>query len=217
VVVLLLTPLTASVAQASTRQSDAKASQAYLSAYDRYLKAVIAAIPSEEAIGHGFAAQLRAQCPEALAGAPDTKALETVALLVIALLDEVQTPLMNALSGDTIRLRWSSRSVTHAIHVDALLLGETAPVVNVPAVCQDLRSWSSSRYRRLPSGFPPDPKPGFYSADGIIVSLEHYEGPGLRGYSKRVRRLEVRAETLNNDAFGRIATPVDEALGVHVP
>jgi hypothetical protein len=32
-----------------------------------------------------------------------------------------------------------------------------------------------------------------------------------------VRRLEVRAETLNNDAFGRIATPVDEALGVHVP
>jgi hypothetical protein len=124
----------------------------------------------------------------------------------------VQTPLMNALSHATNRLRWSSRSLTREVHIEATILELNATVLKVPKICENLRSWSHSHYRGEPSSLVEEAHPNFYTAHGIIKSLEQYEGPRLRAYSKRVRRLEARASKLNDNVYAQIAMSVEAGL-----
>ena len=105
--------------RAATKPANIAATRTYLRARHSYEQAIKSDGPADQASAHAFVAQVTAECPNVLAGAPPGKATEEIAREANR---EVQQAFERPERGPSIafarrieRLRWTNRKLTYYV------------------------------------------------------------------------------------------------------
>ncbi len=134
--------------------ADAMATRAYLNARSELDRATTAALPGVRESGEAFVTRTARECPAAAKLAPHNAGFSVMSV------EATRAPaaVMRRANGAAIKqfdhtvasLRWSDPQLT--LLVRGLAIREDAAVnLDVPDLCGDLKLWSHSGYRRIPS------------------------------------------------------------------
>jgi hypothetical protein len=150
-----------STAVARVSPGDASATRAYLQADYAATRTEVSNFPTSIAAVEKLAAQVRAECPGALADAPRSTSGAPVNPSAEALVEEELDAVLGAAANTEsvrrqhvasliARLRWSNAALTRLIHAQADGEAERA-ATPPPRLCADMRSWVASGYQVVPA------------------------------------------------------------------
>ena len=142
------------VTRAATKPPNIAATRTYLRARHSYERAIKGDGPADQASAHAFVAQVTAECPNVLAGAPPGKATEEIAREAHG---EAQQAFAKPQRGPSIafarkiqRLSWTNRRLTYYVRGFAAETRAEAELV-APDLCTDARAVAASNYKTVPA------------------------------------------------------------------
>ncbi len=153
---VLILALTPAIAGATSR--DAASTHAYLTASYKLLHTAVSTWPAVERNIHKLEARLHAECPTAGAGSPENEEAQKLtyeaagAVLAVGYRTDIAS--IRAYSNAVGHLSWSNREITRDAHRLAQGLLEMASL-RVPDLCADVRAWSVTDFRVVPSDVAP--------------------------------------------------------------
>jgi hypothetical protein len=155
-IALLLSTLVAVPAGAAkihVNPSDVAATRSYLRAMHQLSQDAGRHGPASKASVHALITHVRSQCPNVMAGAPETKAAADLAFQSITQIahasDEPLHRAEIAFAKTVKRLRWSNRKLDYYIHGSAEETRANAEIV-MPDVCSEAQAIVASGYQTVP-------------------------------------------------------------------
>jgi len=229
-----------SAAAARVTASDAGATHAYLDAKIVSQQAMVAAEPAELNAIHALAAQVQAECPGILAGAPphvkgektNQSTYEVDQELLSAgfgAAEHVEHP-ADALFARTVHhLRWSNPKLTRLLRDLASEQAEQS-AIPLPNVCSDMRFWVASGFNTVSAGTkaflhrhsvvasitliesePNEPAAALFNLNALVSRrLKPYENHADRLLARKALPPEPK---LTDPAELKALTPIFEAVG----
>ena len=209
----LLGAALALAAPAPAAADNASATRAYLNANYALVHAAHTRIHQVESTLRGLLAKVRGECPLAAAGSPEESQSEQLSNEVIGTMVltaiRLDLPAGRAYVQAVRSLRWSSSSLTRAVHAYAQKVAKII-LLPVPKLCEDVRSWAASGFKVLPAATEPFDSaflaswvsPGF-----LPPSLKPYEGASVRSLVHVTEKQEsdiVELEAREVETWGKI-------------
>jgi hypothetical protein len=134
--------------------ADVAATRAYLRAQHEYSTVLDRDGAADAAAIHGLVEHVNGQCPNVLAGASRTKALEALKeeafYLVIQALGEPQRSATIAFAKKVAQLRWSNRKLTYYVRGSAAEEKASAEIV-APDICADAKAVVAGGFQTIPT------------------------------------------------------------------
>jgi hypothetical protein len=206
-------------ASASGAPIDAASDHLALSAFQRFERSVLGAVPAWRQAGNGFIASARARCAGALAPTAQARlnpATFSFLLEVVGdatVLEKSQTRAAFVRMARALeRLRWSSRATSTVVR-RYLAAERTLFRLRLSDVCADARALTGSHARVTPPGtrrwlarFVPDLGAQETSLSGLIAVLRQMSSAADSGRVRSVQRLLGRIASASSrfqDALGR--------------
>ena len=222
----------ASAAKVHVSPSDVAATRGYLRAMHKLSQDIDRHGAASEASVHALIAHVQSQCPNAMVGAPGTKAVGELAFQSITQISHASDkPVLAAeiAFAKTIkRLRWSNRKLDYYIHGSAEETRANAEIV-MPDMCSEAQAIVASGYRTVPESMArferqenaanskveivirPHEKESSELQQRILQMLKPYELPSEKSWVPRQPTPRQREEALK--FFFGLADELTQALG----
>jgi hypothetical protein len=137
----------------SVRRSDVLATRLYVRAMQKLSQIARREAPKSEADIHGLIARVNSQCPNILAGAPDTKVVDDLRFQTLEQISKAggeptrAADIKFAKTAD--RLHWSDRKLDYYVHGSAEEEQANAEL-KTPDICEEARGIVASAYKTAP-------------------------------------------------------------------
>lgn len=227
---LLATP--ASGATIHARPSDVAATRSYLRAMHKLSQDSERHSTASQASVHALIAHAQSQCPNVMAGAPETKAVTELASQTITQVAQASNEPVHraeiAFAKTVKRLRWSNRKLDYYIHGSAEETRANAEIA-MPDVCSEAQAIVDSGYQTVPESMArferqqnaanskvsivisPHEKESSDLQQRILQMLKPYELPSEKSLLPRQPTPQQREEALK--FFFGLADELTHALG----
>jgi hypothetical protein len=186
-------------AAASTR--DAASTHAYLEADYAVLRSVVSGWASGEASVHKLDLEIRAQCPAAAAGSPQSEEEQKLSTEVVgalwATVYDANAKAIQRFAKAVDSMPWSNAAIAHSVRHYTQGLREMI-ALQVPNLCGDVRTWSAGGFKAAPASTEQFDR----HVEAIEVKevpqrlLAPYEQGSDRGLAERVAHLATRYSEL---------------------
>jgi hypothetical protein len=245
---LLLITLTAMAgsdapAVARVKASDATATRAYLEARIAWQRATGAAGPAELNAINALAAQVRAECPGVLTGAPprvkgektnqsEGEVSREILSAAFGAAEHVGHPADARFAAAVQRVRWSNRRLTRLLRSLAIEHAEQS-AIPPPDLCADMKFWVASGYTAVSAGTkrflhrhsvvssitqiefePHEPASNFFHLNAVVAyRLKPYEDHADRLLARKALPPEGKLTDPRLGPLFEALDAVDAALG----
>lgn len=198
--------------------SNTASTLAYLQANYALVRVARAHLGSSENGPLEVLAQVRRECPGVGAGSPQdaesTEMSDEVIGAIVIAADRPDAQAIEAFIRAASALRWSSASLTRAVHE---YVGKLKTVLSLPApnLCVEVRGWATSGYKQLPASttsFVARFMPAWVALGFLTPQLSRYENAtakALAGSSAPLETALTEGEARAVERWGAIMDTLD--------